>query len=111
MKDIIKKYPEYVLKNWDDWALNHPWKIYFSFCHIFDRNEWVEWFYSIAEGVFYLSAGILMLFWLLFRLAFYPFTRFCVVCKVYQRAKKREATRKWKEEQKKKNIFEELGHI
>lgn len=99
------------MKQYHEYILNKPWKIYFSKLKIFEKVEWTEWLQCLGQGAFYLSAGILLLAWLLLRILFYPFTRFCVVLRLHQRAKKREAARKRKEEQKKKNFFEELGHI
>lgn len=99
------------MKQYHEYILNKPWKIYFSKLKIFEKIEWTEWLQCLGQGAFYLSASILLFAWLLLRILFYPFTRFCVVLRLHQRAKKREAARKRKEEQKKKNFFEELGHI
>lgn len=99
------------MKQYHEYILNKPWKIYFSKLKIFEKVEWTEWLQCLGQGAFYLSAGIFLFAWLLLRILFYPFTRFCVVLRLHQRAKKREAARKRKEEQKKKNFFEELGHI
>lgn len=98
------------MKPYDEYILNKPWKIYFSKLKVFGKVEWIEWIQCLGQGIFYLGAGILMFSWLALRILFYPLTRFCVVLKLHRRAKKREAARKWKEEQKKKNIFEEIGH-
>ena len=99
------------MEQYNEYILNKPWKIYFSKLKIFEKIEWTEWLQCLGQGTFYLGVGILLFAWLLLRILFYPFTRFCVVLKFHQRAKKREAARKRKEEQKKKNFFEELGHI
>lgn len=93
------------MKQYHEYILNKPWKIYFSKLKIFEKVEWTEWLQCIGQGALYLGAGILLLAWLLLRILFYPFTRFCVVLRLHQRAKKREAARKRKEEQKKEKLL------
>lgn len=86
---MMKKYVEYYSKNSDHWLTYEPWKIYFSFSHIFERYEWIEWALALGKGFFYLGAGLLMFLWLAVRVLFYPITRACVVYRCHKRAKKR----------------------
>ena len=90
---MMKKYIEYYSKNYDHWLTYEPWKIYFSFSHIFERYEWIEWALALGKGLFYLGAGLLMFLWLAVRVLFYPITRAAVVYKCHKKAKKRAEKR------------------
>lgn len=92
-------------KDYNEFMLNKPWKIYFSRLKVFGRTEWTEPFEAIGTGIFYLGAGILMLFWLFVRVAIYPIYRAAMVYKFHKRAKWRQAKKK------KSNIFDDMGHV
>ena len=81
------------MNDYKELMLNHPMKIYFFKLRIFEKYEWTEWAECLGQGIFYISAGLLLLLWLTVRILFYPITRAVAVYRCHKKVKKRAEKR------------------